>query len=306
MFGYVRCLCVLGVCTSLAQSQMEVLSADTHIDFRLNVTCSNESLAVREMYPSCGPLVCGRVVVDGHFQLEDIVALRAIAEKGMGTREALGGPTILDLNTGFIRDGKGMVNLFMDRQGIFSAEEFTTYGRIIEELRQLVMRTFDTHDLHFTAPTFITRLDGRAGWEPEGEHDEYWHTHADLLSTPHYHYSGLLYLSSVSEFKGGRFHFVDVGDSSDGNETTAQLLEPLRGRVVMFTSGPENLHRVERVTEGQRFVLAFWFTCDARRRFEIFLDGQAHIAFGETVKARLELKKAQILAEKEKSAAEEL
>jgi hypothetical protein len=58
--------------------------------------------------------------------------------------------------------------------------------------------------LYFTAPTFITRLDGRPDWKPSGMHDEYWHVHADTASTPHYHYSGLLYLSSfASDFEGG-------------------------------------------------------------------------------------------------------
>jgi predicted RNase H-like nuclease len=38
---------------------------------------------------------------------------------------------------------------------------------------------------------------------------------------------------------------------------------------------------VERVTSGQRFVLSFWFTCDKRREFDIFLDGKAHVAFSQ-------------------------
>lgn len=60
------------------------------------------------------------------------------------------------------------------------------------------------------------------------------------------------------------------------------------GRVVMFSSGPENAHRVERVTAGERFVLAFWFTCDPAREFEIFLDGAAHLEFSGKIKGQLE------------------
>ena len=58
-------------------------------------------------------------------------------------------------------------------------------------------------------------------------------------------------------------------------------IEPRAGRVVIFSSGHENPHKVERVLSGQRFVLAFWFTCDKRRAFQVFLDGAAHSAFSE-------------------------
>lgn len=66
-----------------------------------------------------------------------------------------------------------------------------------------------------------------------------------------------------------------------------QIIEPKAGRVVMFSSGPENPHRVERLLSGQRFVLAFWFTCDLSREFEIFLDGNAHTEFSRSIKSRL-------------------
>jgi hypothetical protein len=37
-----------------------------------------------------------------------------------------------------------------------------------------------------------------------GIHDEYWHPHADRNNTPHYHYSGLLYMSDYGkDFTGG-------------------------------------------------------------------------------------------------------
>lgn len=56
-------------------------------------------------------------------------------------------------------------------------------------------------------------------------------------------------------------------------------IEPRAGRVVIFTAGHENTHYVQQVTSGQRYVLSFWFTCDAHKEFEIFLDGKAHISF---------------------------
>ena len=42
---------------------------------------------------------CSRAVLDNKFRAEDISALHAIAAKGMGARDKIGGPTILDINT---------------------------------------------------------------------------------------------------------------------------------------------------------------------------------------------------------------
>jgi hypothetical protein len=53
-------------------------------------------------------------------------------------------------------------------------------------------------------------------------------------------------------FEGGNFAFNDI----DGD----LLIAPRRGRLLAFTSGPENLHQVYPVTNGDRFTLAVWFT----------------------------------------------
>ena len=83
----------------------------------------------------------------------------------------------------------------------------------------------------------------------------------------------------------GRLFFYGQDDNSD---EPSEIVEPVPGRVVMFSSGAENAHRVERVTAGERFVLAFWFTCDPSREFEIFLDGAAHLEFSGKIKGQLE------------------
>ena len=59
------------------------------------------------------------------------------------------------------------------------------------------------------------------------------------------------------------------------------------GRTLIFTSDAENPHYVERLLSGERYVLAFWFTCDARKEFEIFLDGEAHSTFSNSIKERI-------------------
>ena len=140
--------------------------------------------------------------------------------------------------------------------------------------------------------------------------DEYWHPHVDMNSTSHYHYSGLLYLSTYSEdFTGGkmvnitfieasefrsilviigRLTFLDnyYNETHDTYKINGKLndllakprliLEPKAGRVAIFTAGPEHTHYVEKIGGGERFTLSFWFTCDNSKQFDIFLDGKAH------------------------------
>jgi len=235
---------------------------------------------------TCLPQTCKRTVKDDVFSEADILKLREIATKGYATRGAgTGGPTILDINTGYVRDPDGLDNLF-NRQGagtIFTPDDFAHYGAVIAKLRSEVMSVTGAQDLYFTAPTFITKLDGRAGWEPKEWHDQYWHMHADRNNTAHYHYSGLLYLSMYQEdFTGGRVLFYDAESAA-----VEQVVEPRPGRLLIFSSGPENPHKVERVTSGQRLVLAFWFTCDPAKQFEIFLDGNAHTTFSQKVGASI-------------------
>jgi predicted 2-oxoglutarate/Fe(II)-dependent dioxygenase YbiX len=97
----------------------------------------------------------------------------------------------------------------------------------------------------------------------------------DKNNTKHYDYSGLLYLSDYQEeFTGGLFSFID--------ENTETVVEPARGRLMMFTAGAENLHVVRKVETGTRYVLSLWFSCDERKQFENFLDGQMHKHFRRT------------------------
>lgn len=238
---------------------------------------------------------------------EEVMELRAIAEIGMANRSRLGGPTIMDVNTGYVKDGQGLVNIYQqDRKSPpiprFTAEQFALYrryvcaieralssqwstrtiiltgdgrpgpDRTIEKIRLALMAEFNLDVLYFTAPTFITRLVGNASWSPTEIHDEYWHPHVDKDNTQHYDYSGLLYLSDYQDdFTGGLFAFLD--------KTSEHVVEPARGRLMMFTAGKENLHQVRKVESGARYVMSMWFSCDERKRFTNFLDGKMHRHF---------------------------
>jgi len=178
---------------------------------------------------------CRRKIVDGLFSKEDVEGLVKIANKGIVLRPRHGGPTIVDINTGYIRDTTGLENMFARSGDIFDSDDFLHYGNCIRKLKQEVMKTFDLDTLYFTAPTFITRIDAGVEWSPQGMHgfdstiviwanllstgihDEYWHTHSDRNNTAHYQYSGLLYLSTHNvDFTGGTFllMFIDNGCSN--------------------------------------------------------------------------------------------
>ena len=144
-----------------------VIKATEWLDepYSANVECKIKDDAKYE----CLPAECSRHVIDGVFEESDITALHRIAEKGMNSRgPSLGGPTILDINTGFVRDSSGLENLFTrpTANKIFSDDDFALYGRVIAKLKKTVMAHMKVDELYFTAPTFITRLDGESEWEP--------------------------------------------------------------------------------------------------------------------------------------------
>jgi hypothetical protein len=72
------------------------------------------------------------------------------------------------------------------------------------------------------------------------------------------------------------FQFADVDAGPAGalqEGQTVHLVEPAAGRLVMFSSGRENVHQVRPVRRGTRYVMSMWFTCSADRFFPDFLDG---------------------------------
>jgi hypothetical protein len=159
------------VCSlAIASEDVRTISAVETIEkFYEDNICRHENIQLGTQFSAaCITTKCGRQVVDGIFSDEDITKLHDIVEKGMATRELLGGPTILDINTGYIRDSKGLENLFTKNSVVYTDNDFAHYGRIIKKLKESVAAAFEIEDIYFTAPTFITRLDGTKVWEPQG------------------------------------------------------------------------------------------------------------------------------------------
>lgn len=239
---------------------------------RWHVECSK---SYRPKKKGCHPEPgeCGTVAVHDFVDRSAVDRLISIAEKGMATRgSGTAGPTILDVNSGYIRDPDGLVNIYQDGANPYSEDDFKFYGGVVETIRGHVQQSFGKKFLHFTAPTFITRLKGDADWSPKSMHDEYWHMHVDKNNTQHYDYSGLLYLSEYGvDFEGGLFMMQ--------SPNLTMQIEPVPGMLLSFTAGMENPHQVQLVTKGTRYCLSFWFTCDEKKKFTTFLGGKVHNTF---------------------------
>lgn len=144
-------------------------------DRMIRLPCIDPTMLVDDdtISSDCRCEYCGRRVIDGAFNDSDVLKLHEIVTKAMSYRVVQNnGPTILDINTGYLRDTDGLDNLFlkeMNMNAIYSVDDFAHYGNIIRKLKDLVMDTFSVSELFFTSPTFITRLRALdSNWEPKG------------------------------------------------------------------------------------------------------------------------------------------
>ncbi|XP_071308768.1 2-oxoglutarate and iron-dependent oxygenase domain-containing protein 3 isoform X1 [Agelaius tricolor] len=242
-----------------ADEVTEVLAhrSDTLQDKFVEVPCS-EDYESHKRFAGCTPRKCGRGVTDAVITREEAERIRRIAERGLALGGSDGGASILDLHSGALSLGKHFVNLyryFGDKiQDIFTEEDFALYRDVRQRIQQRIAQVFgiSSSAMYLTKPTFFSRMNSTGA---KTAHDEYWHPHVDKVTYGSFDYTSLLYLSDYSkDFGGGRFVFMDA----DSNKT----VEPRAGRVSFFTSGSENLHRVERVSWGTRFAITISFSCD--------------------------------------------
>ncbi|XP_008837881.1 2-oxoglutarate and iron-dependent oxygenase domain-containing protein 3 isoform X3 [Nannospalax galili] len=189
----------------------------------IEVPCS-EDYDDHRRFEGCTPRKCGRGVTDMVITREEAERIRSIAEKGLSLGGSDGGASILDLHSGALSVGKHFVNLYR------------YFGDKIQNI-------FSEEDFQ------LYRTEARTA------HDEYWHAHVDKVTYGSFDYTSLLYLSDyLEDFGGGRFVFMEEGFN--------KTVEPRAGRVSFFTSGSENLHRVEKVLWGTRYAITIAFTCN--------------------------------------------
>ena len=157
--------------------------------FRRDVTCSGDYGKASEYDGSspshspqttnkgfvegCHPKVCNRLIYDDFLDEKGVTKLTNMANKAINAGRGGGerpGPTIVDINSGFMRDDEGLVMIYEGAEGeaLFTAEEYKFYGDVIERIRRTVgaENGLDEGFPVFTAPTFITRIKYDADWRP--------------------------------------------------------------------------------------------------------------------------------------------
>ncbi|KAM6377263.1 2-oxoglutarate and iron-dependent oxygenase domain-containing protein 3, partial [Pluvialis apricaria] len=218
----------------------------------------SEDYDSHKRFEGCTPRTCGRGMTDAVITREKAERIHRIAERGLSLGGSDGGASILDLHSGALSLGKHFVNLyryFGDKiQDVFTEEDFALYRDVRQRIQQRIAQAFgiSAASMYLTKPTFFSRINNT---EAKTTHDEYWHPHVDKVTYGSFDYTSLLYLSDYTEdFGGGRFVFMDVGSN--------KTIEPRAGRVSFFTSGSENLHRVEKVHWGTRYAITISFTCN--------------------------------------------
>jgi len=128
------------------------------------IDCSSDYTSSSASNPTCTPSQCSRYIFDDFATPGDVKLLKSMAERAIDAGRGDGGrpgPTIVDINSGYMRDDQGLVNMYESNSGtLFSAEEYGFYRDTIERIRRTVGQAFGLPEEFpvFTAPTFITRL----------------------------------------------------------------------------------------------------------------------------------------------------
>uniref|UniRef100_A0A8D8H8Z5 2-oxoglutarate and iron-dependent oxygenase domain-containing protein 3 n=1 Tax=Culex pipiens TaxID=7175 RepID=A0A8D8H8Z5_CULPI len=265
---WARLVLIVGICvvvyfTTFRTREKKFATQRETLELRSQkLDCSKPFFEEIAKYSGCIPAHCGRFVSDKIVGGAEVDILLNLAKQGFRFGGSSGGASILDLHSGALSKESQFVNIYKipEAKQIFTAELINTYKHVKEKVREAVSEQFKLNkdSLHLTHPTFFSRLTNETA---KTIHDEYWHPHVDKETWPAFHYTTLLYLADYGrDFNGGRFVFID----SDGKHNKTNVyIEPKRGRVSGFTSGAENLHHVEQVTNGMRYAITISFTCNS-------------------------------------------
>ncbi|CAG2170749.1 unnamed protein product [Oppiella nova] len=227
------------------------------------VMCSQDYTADRVRFPSCVPQRCGRFVSDSVITESEAKHLLSVAKRGLSLGGSSGGHSLLSLHSGDLWMATNIVNIYKliertqrteaDLKELFTEKDLKVYRRVTNRIRKTIAIQFGIPwaELYLTNPTYFSRMTAKRA---QMRFDKYWLRHVDRKNRFDL-FTSLLYLSTYgADFTGGRFIFAD--------QMSNTTIEPKLGRLVAYTAGSENRHRVERVTSGTRYALLMAFTCN--------------------------------------------
>jgi len=146
----------------------------------------------------------------------------------------------------------------------FTDEQIAAYNSVRDSVHQKARELFEAPGLK-AEMSFFSHINSTKA--AQNTHDEYWHPHIDTEQYSTFAVTSILYLNEhTTEYDGGAFRFAD--DDQAAKEPLGgppggawSAVQPKQGRIVMFSSGRENVHHVEPVTAGVRMGLTMAFTC---------------------------------------------
>mmetsp|Transcript_108308 Transcript_108308/g.316841 ORF Transcript_108308/g.316841 Transcript_108308/m.316841 type:complete len:425 (-) Transcript_108308:68-1342(-) len=191
---------------------------------------------------ACSEEQCSLVVIDDVLspgEAEELVSHGdAVAEKLAAAPQADDGPG---------KKRKVDIDLHLSAQH-GQGEAHVSFLYALERLRRMIALAADVPVswVHF-ASHFLSRVVPAGSSEAE----EHKHTvHCDESSFPRFHHSAVLWLTPQDHDTGGEVEFYDADQ-----QVWRRTVQPAQGRVVLFTSGWENIHRVTPLKRGRRWSL---------------------------------------------------
>jgi hypothetical protein len=151
-------------------------------------------------------------------------------------------------------------------------DEPAIYGTLVGRAQAVLEEQFGIRHLRFYRSNMITwhgqHHDARERWPT------YWRPrkwipsslHGDTNTDEMFLFTTILYLAQHGEdVRGGETGIADevVDTPGGGTAVTAGLrVEPSIGRLLVFSSGVENMHEMLPVTQGKRVAVQMWFACE--------------------------------------------
>ena len=167
----------------------------------------------------------------------------------------------LDLTSRTLSKDRSVVSLEIENQELLTGEDWLLIKNVKNKALTLLKNKYSLENLHTTKPVRIVRLAVR---DSISDKDQHWNRQVDQNSLNQAcHYTAIVQLSTyLLEFNGGRFTFIDA------DNITITSIQPKSGRLLVYSSGAENEHYIEKMELGEAFYLKIPFTCDSASAVE--------------------------------------
>lgn len=208
---------------------------------------------------------CGRLTINNFITPEQSKSLRNIIDIGIlysnGSNSCV---SIIDLVSGAVSSNNKFISIYVlykhkhnhnNNLPKFQKSDIDLYFDTVDRIKHIIYKQFNQTIIYLAKPSFISRITNKPVLTAN---DEYYHTHVDTQQYDNFVYTALVYLNTHNnDYTGGEFTFVD-----QYTQVNIHTIQPYIGQLLLFTSGSENIHRVEKVNTGIRYALTIAFTCD--------------------------------------------